>query len=88
VKEYCASNIDNEEVCTHLAQLQWYWYHVQVNDDSSGPLDKGGASSSVFGQNGNRPAAGNFFFNWSLKLLVVECKCLCLVEVEVRSYAL
>ncbi len=27
----------------------------------SGPLDKGGASTSVFGQNGNRPAAGIFF---------------------------
>ena len=38
----------------------------------SRPLDKGGASTSVFGQNGNRPAAGKFFFNWSLKLLKVQ----------------
>ncbi len=37
----------------------------------SGPLDKGGASTSVFGQNGNRPAAaGNLFLTGHLSFLL------------------
>ncbi len=38
----------------------------------SGPLDKGGVSTSVFGQNCNRPAAGNFFLTGHLSFLLSE----------------
>jgi hypothetical protein len=41
----------------------------------SGPLDKGGASTSVFGQNGNRPAAGNFFLSGHLSFLLLSVNC-------------